>query len=81
MRARCGRASGGSLADAAGLYGEAAGRHPDTADQAPQQLDVFDKSVIHRCQQHYKITNVIDKLPDRLRSVTERRMRPGGRRP
>jgi putative transposase len=36
--------------------------------------DVFGKPVIHRCQQH-KIRNVIDKLPDRLRSVTERRMR------
>src|SRR5690348_14380187 len=36
--------------------------------------DVFDKRVIHRCQQH-KIRNVIDKLPERLKSVTERRMR------
>jgi putative transposase len=36
--------------------------------------DVFDKPVIHRCQQH-KIRNVIDKLPDMLRSVTEKRMR------
>jgi putative transposase len=36
--------------------------------------DVFDQPVIHRCQQH-KIRNVIDKLPDRLRSVTEKRMR------
>jgi hypothetical protein len=36
--------------------------------------DVFDKPVIHRCQQH-KIRNVIDKLPDKLRSVTEKRMR------
>jgi putative transposase len=36
--------------------------------------DVFDKPVIHRCQQH-KIRNVIDKLPERLKSVTERRMR------
>jgi putative transposase len=36
--------------------------------------DVFSKPVIHRCQLH-KIRNVIDKLPDRLRSVTERRMR------
>ena len=36
--------------------------------------DVFDKPVIHRCQQH-KIRNVIDKLPDRLRPVTEKRMR------
>jgi transposase-like protein len=36
--------------------------------------DVFDKPLIQRCQQH-KIRNVIDKLPDRLRQVTERRMR------
>jgi putative transposase len=36
--------------------------------------DVFGKPVIHRCQQH-KIRNVIDKLPERLKSVTERRMR------
>jgi transposase-like protein len=36
--------------------------------------DVFDKPVIHRCQQH-KIRNVTDKLPERLKSVTEKRMR------
>ena len=36
--------------------------------------DVFDKPLIQRCQQH-KIRNVIDKLPDRLRQVTQRRMR------
>jgi putative transposase len=36
--------------------------------------DVFGKPVIHRCQQH-KIRNVIDKLPERLKSVTEKRMR------
>jgi transposase-like protein len=36
--------------------------------------DVFDKPLIQRCQQH-KIRNVIDKLPDRLKLVTERRMR------
>ena len=36
--------------------------------------DVFDKPVIQRCQQH-KIRNVIDRLPDKLRSVTEKRMR------
>jgi putative transposase len=36
--------------------------------------DVFDKPVIARCQQH-KIRNVTDKLPDKLRSVTEKRMR------
>jgi putative transposase len=36
--------------------------------------DVFDKPLIQRCQQH-KIRNVIDKLPDRLRTVAERRMR------
>jgi putative transposase len=36
--------------------------------------DVFGKPVIARCQQH-KIRNVIDKLPGKLRSVTENRMR------
>jgi len=36
--------------------------------------DVFAKPVIHRCQQH-KIRNVTGKLPDKLRSVTEKRMR------
>ena len=36
--------------------------------------DVSGKPVIHRCQQH-KIRNVIDKLPERLKSVTEKRMR------
>jgi putative transposase len=36
--------------------------------------DVFDKPVIHRCQEH-KIRNVKDKLPEKLRAVTERRMR------
>jgi putative transposase len=36
--------------------------------------DVFDQPLIQRCQQH-KIRNVIDKLPDRLKQVTERRMR------
>ena len=36
--------------------------------------DVFDKPMIQRCQQH-KIRNVIDKLPDRRRTVAERRMR------
>ena len=36
--------------------------------------DVFDKPLIHRCQQH-KIRNVSDKLPERLRTVAERRMR------
>ena len=36
--------------------------------------DVFGKPVIARCQQH-KIRNVIDKLPERLKSVTEKRMR------
>ena len=33
--------------------------------------DVFDKPLIHRCQQH-KIKNVRDKLPDKLRTVVER---------
>jgi putative transposase len=36
--------------------------------------DVFEKPVIHRCQQH-KIRNVTDKLPERLKPVTEKRMR------
>jgi putative transposase len=36
--------------------------------------DVFDKPVIHRCQEH-KIRNVKDKLAEKLRSVTEKRMR------
>jgi putative transposase len=35
---------------------------------------VSGKPLIQRCQQH-KIRNVIDKLPDRLKQVTERRMR------
>jgi transposase-like protein len=35
---------------------------------------VFDKPIIQRCQEH-KIRNVVDKLPDRLRQVTQRRMR------
>ncbi len=36
--------------------------------------DVFDKPLIQRCQQH-KIRNVIGQAPERLRTVTERRMR------
>jgi putative transposase len=36
--------------------------------------DVFDKPIIQRCQQH-KIKNVRDKLPERLRTIAERRMR------
>ncbi len=36
--------------------------------------DVSDKPVIARCQQH-KIRNVTGKLPERLKSVTEKRMR------
>jgi putative transposase len=36
--------------------------------------DVFDKPVIHRCQQH-KIRNVRDRLPEKLRALVERRMR------
>ena len=36
--------------------------------------DVFDKPLIHRCQEH-KIRNVKDKLPERLKTVAERRMR------
>jgi hypothetical protein len=37
-------------------------------------LDVFDQPVIARCQLH-KIRNVRDRLPDKLRTVVERRMR------
>lgn len=37
-------------------------------------LDVFDHPVIQRCQLH-KIRNVRDKLPEKLRAVTEKRMR------
>ena len=36
--------------------------------------DVFGKPLIHRCQQH-KIRNVRDKLPEKLRTVVEKRMR------
>jgi putative transposase len=36
--------------------------------------DVFGQPLIHRCQEH-KIRNVKDKLPEKLRAVTERRMR------
>lgn len=36
--------------------------------------DVFSQPVIQRCQEH-KIRNVKDKLPEKLRSVTEKRMR------
>ena len=36
--------------------------------------DVFDQPLIHRCQEH-KIRNVRDKLPERLKTVAERRMR------
>jgi putative transposase len=36
--------------------------------------DVFGQPLIQRCQQH-KLRNVTDKLPDRLKQVTERRMR------
>ena len=37
-------------------------------------LDVFDHPVIQRCQLH-KIRNVVDKLPEKLRGVVQRRMR------
>jgi putative transposase len=37
-------------------------------------LDVFDHPVIARCQLH-KIRNVRDRLPDKLRSVVEKRIR------
>jgi putative transposase len=36
--------------------------------------DVFDRPLIHRCQQH-KIRNVRDRLPEKLRTVVEKRMR------
>jgi putative transposase len=36
--------------------------------------DVFDKPLIQRCQQH-KIENVKNRLPDRLKSVVEKRIR------
>ena len=36
--------------------------------------DVFDKPLIHRCQQH-KIRNVRDRLPEKMRTIVERRMR------
>jgi transposase-like protein len=36
--------------------------------------DVFDHPVIQRCQLH-KIRNVIDKLPEKLKSLVQRRMR------
>lgn len=37
-------------------------------------LDVFECPLIQRCQQH-KIRNVLDHLPEKLRGVTEQRMR------
>jgi putative transposase len=37
-------------------------------------LDVFDRPVVQRCQLH-KLRNVRDRLPERLRSVVEARMR------
>ena len=36
--------------------------------------DVFDKPLIHRCQQH-KSRNVRDRLPEKMRTVAEKRMR------
>jgi transposase-like protein len=36
--------------------------------------EVFDKPVIQRCQEH-KIRNVRDRLPEKLRSLVQRRMR------
>src|SRR5689334_3104232 len=36
--------------------------------------DGFDKPLIHRCQQH-KIRNVRDRLPEKMRTVAEKRMR------
>ena len=40
----------------------------------PAIIDVFECPTIQRCQQH-KIKNVQDHLPEKLRSVVERRMR------
>lgn len=37
-------------------------------------VDVLDHPVIQRCQLH-KIRNVVDKLPEKLRGVVQRRMR------
>lgn len=37
-------------------------------------LDVFDRPVIQRCRLH-KIRNVRDRLPEKLRAATEKRMR------
>jgi putative transposase len=36
--------------------------------------DVFDHPVLHRCQPH-KVGNVIDKVPEKLKSLVQRRMR------
>jgi transposase-like protein len=36
--------------------------------------DVFDHPVIQRCQLH-KVRNVVDKLPEKLKSLVQRRMR------
>jgi hypothetical protein len=36
--------------------------------------DVFDEPLIQRCQEH-KIKNVRYRLPDKRRTITERRMR------
>ena len=36
--------------------------------------DVFDKPLIQRCQEH-KIRNIRDRLPEKLRSLVQRRMR------
>jgi putative transposase len=36
--------------------------------------DVFDKPIIQRCQEH-KIRNVRDRLPEKLRTLVQRRMR------
>src|SRR5437763_4196991 len=36
--------------------------------------EVFDKPIIQRCQEH-KIRNVRDRLPDKLRSLVQQRMR------
>jgi len=37
-------------------------------------VDVFDHPVIQRCQLH-KIRNVVDKLPEKLKTVVQQRMR------
>ena len=54
-----------------------AGRHKPvlavrTAPRRASAVKAVRQAAVQRCQQH-KIRNVIDKLPDRLKQVTERR--------